>query len=118
MTSVDLDGYTLGKTKNIRCKPRLTHAIFEWRHNLHALPGNPQLIGINVVRGAALLALVPVRLHGCAAILSVKSDTNHRRKVCLGKNTSRCFYMPRYIYTACTDSDCMSECAVKTLLPL
>lgn len=63
----------------------LTHAIFERRHNLHALPGYPQLVGINIVGGATLLALVTICLHGRAAILSVKGHTYHRGEVRLSQ---------------------------------
>lgn len=65
-------------------KSALTHPVLQWRHHFHALPGYPQLVGIDVVGGAALLAFVAVCLHGCAAILSVQGHANHRREVCLG----------------------------------
>lgn len=66
-------------------KSALTHAVLERRHDLHALPGYPQLVGIDVVGGAALLALVTVRLHGRAAILSVKCHTYDRGEVRLSR---------------------------------
>lgn len=73
--------------KNVlwKIKITLTHAILERRHDLHVLPGYPQLVGIDVVGGAALLALVTVRLHGRAAILSVKGHTDYRREIRLSR---------------------------------
>lgn len=70
----------------------LTHAILQRRHYFHVLSGYPQLIGINVVSGAALLAFVPIRLHGCATILSVESNAYHRGEVrlSLNKNDTKC----------------------------
>lgn len=65
-------------------KSALTHPVLQWRHHFHAFPRYPQLVGIDVVGGAALLAFVTVCLHGCAAILSVQGHANHRREVCLG----------------------------------
>lgn len=63
----------------------LTHAILEWRHNLHVFSGYPQLVCINVVGGATLLALVSICLHWCAAIFSVKGYTDHSGEVRLSQ---------------------------------
>ncbi len=68
-----------------KIKITLTHAILERRHDLHVLPGYPELVGIDVVGGAALLALITVRLHGRAAILSVKGHTDNRGEVRLSR---------------------------------
>lgn len=73
------------KKKITRHESTLTHAILERRHDLHALPGYPQLVGINIVGGATLLGLFTIRLHGRAAILSVKGHTYHRGEVGLSK---------------------------------
>lgn len=67
----------------------LTHAVLERRHDLHVLPGYPQLVGINIVGGAALLALVTIRLHGRAAILSIKGHTYDRGEVRLSRAKTR-----------------------------
>ena len=67
----------------------LTHAVLERRHDLHALPGYPQLVGVDVVGGAALLALVAVRLHGRAAILPVKCHTYDRGEVRLSRDKTK-----------------------------
>lgn len=64
---------------------RLTHAILEWRHDLHVLSRYPQLVGVNVIGGATLLALVTICLHGCTAIFSVKAHTYHSGEVRLSK---------------------------------
>lgn len=62
---------------------KLTHPIFERWHDLHAFSWDPELVGVNVVGGSALLSLLPICLHRCTAIFPVHSHTNHSRKVSL-----------------------------------
>lgn len=63
----------------------LTHSVLQRRHHFHAFSRYPQLVGINVVGGAALLAFVSIRLHGCAAILSVQGHAYDRGEVRLSQ---------------------------------
>lgn len=70
-------------------KSRLTHSVLKWRHHFHAFSGHPQLVGVDVVGGAALLAFVAVRLHGCAAIFSVQGHAYHRGEIRLSQTKSK-----------------------------
>lgn len=81
-------------------KNTLTHAIFERRHDLHALPRYPQLVGINIVGGATLFALVSICLHGRAPIFSVKSHTDHRGKVRLSPAETKPVILTQFWFTS------------------
>lgn len=64
-------------------KRERTHAIFKRRHDLHAFPWHPELVGVDVVRGSTLLALLAVRLHGCGAIVPVNRHPDHGGEISL-----------------------------------